>query len=207
MVVIGHRSSQRTFGANNKKWSKHCDKSLHRFFMEFLTALSTSHFHKSSKSTFRKMTNSEKFCLQWNDYRESIISPFDRSRMTKISLMWPLPLQGGHHIEAHKVVLASSSHFFMALLQKSKHPHPLIYMRGLNSNDLTSMPNFLCVGEANVFQEDPTLSLHLLKSSCWRVSLTLDNKRTEDLKIFKEILTITEKCQDGKKGLCKQNQR
>ena len=76
MVVIGHRSSQRTFGANNKKWSKHCDKSLHRFFMEFLTAISTSHLHQSSNSAFRKVTNSEKLCLQWNDYRESIINSF-----------------------------------------------------------------------------------------------------------------------------------
>ena len=85
-------------------------------------------------------------------------------------------------------------------------------MRGLKSNDLTNMLNFLYVGEANVFQEDLDSFLALaeelqLKGLTDTGAGQIDNKRTEDLKIFKEILTITEKCQDGKKGLCKQNQR
>ena len=143
---------------------------------------------------------------------ESIISSFrslkDDKNLTDVTLAF----EDGHDIEAHKVVFASSSPFCMALLQKTKHPHPLIYMRGLKSNYLTSMPNFLYVEEANVFQEDldPFVALAeelLLKGLTDTGSGQIDNKRTEDLKIFKEILTITEKCQDGKKGLCKQNQR
>ena len=55
---------------------------------------------------------------------------------------------------AHKVILASSSPFFLNLLRRNKHPHPLIYMRGLKSEDLVAMVDFLYFGEANVYQEN-----------------------------------------------------
>lgn len=48
----------------------------------------------------------------------------------------------GHQIEAHKVILASFSPFLMELLKKNKHPHPLIYMRGLMSEDLVAIVDF-----------------------------------------------------------------
>ena len=57
-------------------------------------------------------------------------------------------------MEAHKVILASSSPFFEKILQKSKHPHPLIYLRGFQSKDFASILDFLYFGEANVYQED-----------------------------------------------------
>ena len=36
----------------------------------------------------------------------------------------------------------------------NKHTHPLIYMRGVKSDDLTAILDFLYFGEANVFQEN-----------------------------------------------------
>ena len=57
-------------------------------------------------------------------------------------------------IEAHKVFLASSSPFFMELLKRIKHPHPLIYMSGLKSEDLLAMIDFLYRGEANICKEN-----------------------------------------------------
>ena len=57
-------------------------------------------------------------------------------------------------MEAHKVILASSSPFFEKILQKSKYPHPLIYLRGFQSKDFASILDFLYFGEANVYQED-----------------------------------------------------
>ena len=64
---------------------------------------------------------------------------------------WP---EDGQQVEAHKVVLISSSPFFKNLLQRNKHQHPLIYMRGVESKDLVAMIDFLYHGEANVFQEN-----------------------------------------------------
>ena len=62
--------------------------------------------------------------------------------------------EDGQQMEAHKVILAASSPFFEKILQKSKHPHPLIYLRGFQSRDFLSILDFLYFGEAKVFQED-----------------------------------------------------
>merc|ERR1712208_259969 len=65
-----------------------------------------------------------------------------------------LVCEDGQQVEAHKVILASSSPFFQKLLGRNKHPHPLIYMRGVKSDDLLAIVDFLYCGEANVFQEN-----------------------------------------------------
>ena len=65
-----------------------------------------------------------------------------------------LACDDGQLMEAHKVILASSTPLFQNILQKSKHPHPLIYLRGFQSKDFVSILDFLYFGEANVYQED-----------------------------------------------------
>ena len=64
--------------------------------------------------------------------------------------------EDGKQMEAHKVFLASSSPFFQKILKNSKHPHPLIYLRGFQSKNFVSILDFLILyfGEANVYQED-----------------------------------------------------
>ena len=59
------------------------------------------------------------------------------------------------------MILAASSPFFLNLLKRNKHPHPLVYMKGVKSDDLVAIVDFLYYGEANVFQDnlDPFLAL------------------------------------------------
>jgi len=97
---------------------------------------------------------SEKLCLQWNDFRENVNSAFGSLRNDKEFTDLTLACEDGQQMEAHKVILASSSPFFQKILQKSKHPHPLIYLRGYQSKDFVSILDFLYFGEANVYQED-----------------------------------------------------
>ena len=52
------------------------------------------------------------------------------------------------------MILAASSPFFQKLLGRNKHPHPLIYMRGVKSDDLMAIVDFLYHGEANVYPEN-----------------------------------------------------
>ena len=96
----------------------------------------------------------EKFCLQWNDFRDNVSLAFrdliDDKEFTDVTLA----CENGQHVEAHKVVLIASSPFFLNLLKKNKHPHPLVLMRGVHYEDLLSMVDFLYNGEANVYQEN-----------------------------------------------------
>ena len=68
-----------------------------------------------------------------------------------------LACEDGQQLEAHKVILVASSPFFKKLLERNKRPHPLIYMRGLKSEDLQAIIEFLYCGETNVFQENLNL--------------------------------------------------
>ena len=92
------------------------------------------------------MTNSEKLCLQWNDFKLNISTSFRDLRGEKEFTDVTLVCGDGQQIEAHKVVLASSSPFFKELLRKNKHPHPLVYMRALKSEDLIAIMDFLYFG-------------------------------------------------------------
>ena len=97
---------------------------------------------------------SEKLCLQWNDFQENVNAAFGNLREDHEFADVTLACEDGQQIEAHKVILAASSPFFQNLLQRNRHPHPLVYMRGVKSEDLLAIVDFLYCGEANVFQEN-----------------------------------------------------
>ena len=96
----------------------------------------------------------EKLCLQWNDFRNNVSSTFKDLRDDKDFTDVTLACEDGQQVEAHKVVLIASSPFFLNLLKRNKHPHPLVYMRGLKFENLLSLVDFLYHGEANVFQDN-----------------------------------------------------
>ena len=97
---------------------------------------------------------SEKLCLKWIDFQQNVNTAFENLRGNNDFSDVTLACEDGQQFEAHKVILAASSPFFQRLLKRRKHPHPLIYMRGLKSEDLSAILDFLYCGEANVFQEN-----------------------------------------------------
>ena len=96
---------------------------------------------------------SEKLYLQWNDFKENAVGAFGILREDADFADVTLACEDGKQVEAHKVILASSSPFFQNLLKRKTHPHPLIYMTGVKSDDLLAIVDFIYHGEANVFQE------------------------------------------------------
>ena len=80
------------------------------------------------------MYESEKLCLKWNDFQVNVNSAFGMLRTDQDFCNVTLVSEDGKHLEAHKVILASSSPFFPELLKRGKHPHPLIYMRGVRAD-------------------------------------------------------------------------
>ena len=96
----------------------------------------------------------EKLCLQWNDFQNNVKSAFGKLREDKDFSDVTLACEDGQQVEAHKVILAASSPFFQNVLARNKHPHPLIYMRGVKSLDMLAIVDFLYCGEANVYQEN-----------------------------------------------------
>ena len=97
---------------------------------------------------------SEKLHLQRVDFKDNVDTLFRRLRDKCDFADVTLACEDGQQVEAHKVILAASSPFFRDILKRNKHPHLLIYMRGVKSEDLLSVLDFLYLGEANVLQEN-----------------------------------------------------
>ena len=108
----------------------------------------------NSHQKYFTMDHSGKVCLKWNDFQETLTSSFVLLRNDEEFTNVTLVSEDGEQIEAHKVVLVASSPFFMELLKRNKHKHPMIYMRGVKSEDLLAIVYFLYRGEANIFQDN-----------------------------------------------------
>ena len=96
----------------------------------------------------------DKLFLKWNDFQENAISAFELLREDREFVDLTLACEDGQQMEVHRAVFASSSPFFLNLLRKKKHPNPLIYFRGVKSEDLLGIVDFLYFGEANVQQKN-----------------------------------------------------
>ena len=91
--------------------------------------------------------------MTWNDFKENLGSSFMELRGDKDLTDVTLACEDGKQVETHKVILAASSPFFMTLLKRNNHPHPLICMRGFKSEDLFAIVDFFYFGETNILQE------------------------------------------------------
>ena len=102
---------------------------------------------------FTHSNMSEKLCLQWNEFHDNIKNVFAILREEYDFADVTLACEDGQQVEAHKVILASSSPFFKKLLGRNKQPHPIIFMRGVKYDDLVALVEFLYSGEANICQD------------------------------------------------------
>ena len=92
----------------------------------------------------------EKLDLKWFDFQANAGTAFKNLRSSSDFSDVTLVSGDGQQVEAHKMILASSSSFFRNILEGSKHPRPLIYMRGINLVDLTALVDFIYFGETSV---------------------------------------------------------
>ena len=120
---------------------------------------------------------SEKLCLQWNNFKDNVIQAFGNLRDDIDFSDVTLACEDGQQFEAHRVILAAFSPFFKNLLVINKHAHPLIYMRGVKSDDLKAILDFLYYGEANVLQEN--LDFFLAIASELKLTGLTDGKESQ----------------------------
>ena len=92
----------------------------------------------------------EKLCLKWNDFQHNVTSCFQELKGDTDFADITLACED-RTFEAHKVILSACSPFLRSLLKKTnKHPHLLVYLRGVEARVLGAMLNFIYQGEANI---------------------------------------------------------
>ena len=97
---------------------------------------------------------SEKLSLQWNDFRDDLHTAMTNLRKDTDFTDVTLVCEDGQQVEAHKAILVASSPFFQTLFGRNRHPHTLVYMRSVNSDNLVAIVDFLYCGETNVQKEN-----------------------------------------------------
>ena len=95
----------------------------------------------------------EKFCLRWNDFEKIISSSFRDLREDKDFFDVTLACDD-NQLQAHKVVLSACSPFFRSILKRNPHQHPLLYLKGVQYENILSVINFMYHGEVNIAQEN-----------------------------------------------------
>jgi len=134
----------------------------------------------------------EKLCLKWPYFQDNISTAFGILRSECDFSNVTLACEDGQQVEAHKVILAASRPFFHKLLKMNRHPHPLIYMRGVKSEDLVAIIDFLYFGRATVCQESIEAFLALAEELNLKglAGSGEDQEQLED-NIYKKTETVT----------------
>ena len=104
----------------------------------------------------------EKFCLKWNDFEKNISCAFKDLRRDKQLFDVTLAC-GDDFIQAHKVILSACSTFFRNILARSSlhHTNLLLYLKGIRSQDMESVLEFMYQGEVSVSQDDLNMFLQV----------------------------------------------
>ena len=87
-------------------------------------------------------TTSEKFCLRWNDFEKNISTSFRELKDDEDFFDVTLVCEQSQ-VKAHKVVLSACSTFFRIILKTNPHQHPLLYLKGISMEDMTSVLTFM----------------------------------------------------------------
>jgi len=96
----------------------------------------------------------ENLSLHWNDFESNISKAFQELRETKDFFDVTLVCDEDQ-IHAHKIILSACSPFFKTVLRRSpQHKHPLIYLKDVKLSELTSLLDFIYMGEVIVNRED-----------------------------------------------------
>ena len=105
--------------------------------------------------------NSEKFCLKWNDFQPTVSRSLANFRKEEDLFDITLVSDDEIQLPAHKLVLSACSSFFKGILRKNSHTNSLIYLCGVDSQNLGFILDYIYQGEVQIYQEqlDPFLNI------------------------------------------------
>jgi len=100
------------------------------------------------------MAPSEKLCVHWDDFAANLSNALYDLKEDKEFTDLTLVCADHQQVDVHKVVMASSSHFFKKVLKNIKHNHPLIYLRGIKITDMEALLSFMYHGQVSLAKEN-----------------------------------------------------
>merc|ERR1712096_158545 len=98
----------------------------------------------------KKNIRSEKLVLAGDDFGNDLMNVFKELANDEDFTNVTLVTDDGRILKAHKVVLSSFSPFFKTLLLNNVHQHPLLYLRGVQYEELKAILDFIYLGQTKV---------------------------------------------------------
>merc|ERR1712150_113611 len=96
---------------------------------------------------------SEKVKLAWVDFETNAPETFRQLWNQQDFADVTLATEDGHQVLAHKIILSSSSNFFRNVLLRNPHKNPLLYLQGVQHNELLEVLKYIYLGQSDVEME------------------------------------------------------
>merc|ERR1712126_314643 len=100
-----------------------------------------------------EMMPGEKYSLSWDNYsnhlKEMLHEMLKSNELADVTLVCDDKKQ----IKAHKLVLSACSTVFKAIISALPQNNPVIYLRGIQSQELESILQFIYIGETTFHHE------------------------------------------------------
>jgi len=92
--------------------------------------------------------------LSREDFPHSVSKSWQKLLKDEKFVDCTLVCENSKQVRVHKVILSSSSNFFCDIFTENPHPHPLIYLKGVNQDKLLKIIEFIYTGETLISEHE-----------------------------------------------------
>ena len=96
----------------------------------------------------------ESYQLRWEVFGDQFLKSLKRESRLQEFADVSVAVSDGEVVQAHKLVLASSSSFFRKVLKAAPHPYPLIYIPGVTMQTLKALLRYMYTGEVTMTENE-----------------------------------------------------